>query len=241
MSRIRITAVGQSADEYSAMRKPVALLIFVFLALAAASLVQDAGASGCSACSGKVPDWTETATDFLNGKVVDNTPQLFGPKASRMKNEKFNSEFNSGSDSNAESDLAQGGSASGTVETPTIDIDLLNISAQPNPVISGSDVKIAAVFGMKNETEMTARASIKNMAGEEVGKLTLEPVSQREFAGIWKANVAAGTYAVDVIGAGRDLFKSFNDSLRIDVAKATGAMDYADASEKTALSPSSIA
>lgn len=203
-----------------------------------------------------MPDWTETATDFLNGKVADNTPQLSGPKAVRAKNEKFNSEFDSQSRSDAGNDLVQNDTIKfGAMKTPEIEINLLNISAKPNPAIAGSALKISAVLGEgnkealqgqtdgrnrtsagtladANETEMTAWASIRNMAGEVVGKLILEPISRGEYVGIWNANVAAGTYVVDVTVSGKDWSRSFNDSMQIEVGKAPDATGDANASGK---------
>jgi len=237
------------------MMKSGVILIFVFLVVAMASLIQNASAEGCSACSGKVPDWTETATDFLNGKVADTTPQLSGPKGARAKNEKFNSEFNSRSNSDAKNDLAKNDSIKSGAITPKIEIDLLNISAEPNPAIAGSALKISAVFGEgnkeslqgqadgrnrttngtladANEADMTAWTSIRNKAGEEVGKLILEPISRGEYVGIWNANVAAGTYAVDVTGSGKNWSRSFNDSMQIEINKAPDATGDADASGK---------
>lgn len=224
--------------------KPIVLLAFVLLAALAAIYVQGAFAE-CTACSAKVPDWTETATDFLNGKVADSTPKLSGPKASRMNNEKFNSEFNSNTNSNtnsdAKNDLNQSNSLkSSVVDNPAIDIDLLNADANPNPVVAKSALKISATFGPRNnealpggaqgenssedsylsgenETGMSAFAFIKNMAGEVVDKLALDLVSRNAYSAIWKANVATGTYSADVVVTGRDGSRSFNNSIRIAV------------------------
>ena len=139
------------------------------------------------------------------------------------------------------------------MKTPEIEIDLLNISAKPNPAIAGSALKISAVLGEgnkealqgqkdgrnhtiagtladANETEITVWASIRNMAGEVVEKLILEPIYRGEYAGIWNANVSADTYVVDVTVSGKDWSRSFNDSMQIEIAKAPDATGDAKAS-----------
>lgn len=210
------------------------LLFLVLLAFAAASLTAHAAAEGCAACSAKVPDWTETATDFLNGKVPDNTPQAFGPKAARMKNDGL------GSGSGSDRDLL--GSDSGEPEavlSPAAGIDLLNISAMPNPADAGSAIRIVAVFGEKSGDTLQSRSAdgisdsrgnasavegdtiawvhIRDRAGREVGKSLLEPISKGEYAGVWNATVGAGTYALDVMASGRGGSVYFNDSMQLDI------------------------
>jgi hypothetical protein len=48
-------------------------------------------------------------------------------------------------------------------------------------------------FAGTNENPMTVNATIKNSAGAEVGKVDLKYLSDRNYLGIWKANVAAGS------------------------------------------------
>jgi hypothetical protein len=245
MFRIKPWLMTNNLEKEKIAAGSIVLLVFVFLTIGAASLIQEAYAEGCSSCSAKVPDWTETATDFLNGKVADSASKLSGPKASRMNNEKFNSEFNSdsssSSNSDASNDLDQSNSVnSGLLDNPAINIDLQNTDANPNPVVAKSAVKISATFGPRdnetlpgrtygrnlsddsslsdeNETEMAAFAFIKNMAGAVVDKLALEPVSKNEYSGIWKANVVTGTYSADVVVTGKDGSRSFNNSIQIVV------------------------
>jgi len=245
MSRIKLWLRTNNLEKERIAAVPIVLLVFIFLTIGAASLIQEAYAEGCSACSAKVPDWTDTATDFLNGKVADNAAKLSGPKASRMDNEKFNSEFNSDSSSDPNSDaknsLSQSNFAnSGLLDNPAINIDLLNADANPNPVVAKSASKISATFGPRNneslpgrtqggnssddsslsaenETEISAFAFIKNMSGVVVDKLALGHVSKNEYSGIWKANVVTGTYSADVVAIRKDGSRSFNNSIQIVV------------------------
>ena len=45
----------------------------------------------------------------------------------------------------------------------------------------------------------------------------MKRVSGDQFAGIWNANVAAGVYRVDIVVSLKDITKTFNDALKIEV------------------------
>ncbi|MDM7934072.1 MAG: rhodanese-like domain-containing protein [Methanothrix sp.] len=60
-------------------------------------------------------------------------------------------------------------------------------------------------------------AVVKSQAGAEVSRVIMKRVSGDQFAGIWNANVAAGTYTVDISASLEEITKTFSDALRIDV------------------------
>ena len=107
---------------------------------------------------------------------------------------------------------------------PTFNISLKDINAIPNPANSGSPVMIITSFGNNSsdsqsipETNITAYATIRNSAGVDVGKVNLDRTSGEEYAGIWDANVASGTYKATIDASGSGGSKTFNDALRIVV------------------------
>jgi hypothetical protein len=42
-------------------------------------------------------------------------------------------------------------------------------------------------------------------------------ISGDEFAGIWNANVAAGTYKVDIVASLENINRTFSDAMEIEV------------------------
>jgi len=65
---------------------------------------------------------------------------------------------------------------------------------------------------------ITCTAVITSSDGAEVAKRNLEPISDREFSGIWNANVARGTYKVAIIVSSPEITKIIRDKLEIVVA-----------------------
>lgn len=61
-------------------------------------------------------------------------------------------------------------------------------------------------------------AKVKSQAGATVSSVIMKRVSGDEFAGIWKANVAAGMYRVDIVASANEVTKTFTDALEIQVA-----------------------
>lgn len=61
-------------------------------------------------------------------------------------------------------------------------------------------------------------ARITSPSGAEVDKVIMKRVSGDEFAGIWNANVAAGTYDVTITASAGDITKTFPYALEIEVA-----------------------
>ena len=115
--------------------------------------------------------------------------------------------------------------------TPTLNIVLNDISAVPNPANFSDPVMITAVFGNNSSinatpnnlststdlTNMAVYADIKNSAGTEIGRVNMQRTSGSEYAGIWNANVASGTYKATIDASGSGGSKTFNDALQIVV------------------------
>jgi len=118
--------------------------------------------------------------------------------------------------------------------TPTLNIFLNDTSAAPNPANFSDPVKITAVFGNNSSssqidatpndlsistelTNMAVYATIKNSAGIEIGRVNLQRISGNEYAGIWNANVASGTYMATIDASGSGGSRTFNDALQIVV------------------------
>jgi hypothetical protein len=201
------------------------LLIIVAVTVVTASLASTAYAV-CSTCGG-VQDWSASATSFLEGKPINDTPTgLSNPQRIRQMNSDFNSNLlkdNTAKSANSQNNLV----TPPTVNTPTVNISLKDINAMPNPVNSGSPVMITTSFGNNSsnsqsipETNMTAYAIITNSAGVEEGKVNLERTSGEEYAGIWNANAEAGVYKATIVASASGASKTFNDVLQIDVSKA---------------------
>lgn len=95
--------------------------LVVYLSLMAAVFagsISLADAQGCPTCGGAQPDWISSATDFLEGKPVNETPQMFPPLASRLNNPRYVAEFDSektneseASDSKESKSLKDGGAS----------------------------------------------------------------------------------------------------------------------------------
>ncbi len=171
----------------------------------------------CPGCKGAQPNWVASATDFLEGKPINDTPSgLNGPQEARLLDAQIDSKKNSVQASNAASNPAVTPTYN---STSTLNIVLNGISAAPNPVNFSEPVKITAVFGNKSSnsqinatpnnlskitdlTGMTVYADIKNAAGIEVGRVNLKRSSGNEYAGIWDANVGSGAYRTTIEASG---------------------------------------
>ena len=112
-----------------------------------------------------------------------------------------------------------------------LNIVLNDIRAMPNPANFSAPVMITAVFGNNSSinatpnnlststdlTNMAVYADIKNSAGTEIGRVNMQRTSGSEYAGIWNANVASGTYMATIDASGSGGSKTFNDALQIVV------------------------
>jgi hypothetical protein len=209
--------------------------ILLILAVVISSSLAPVAFAVCENC-GVAPadqDWASSAANFMEGKPIDDTPSdLSNAQQYRLRNTEFNSSLlggSSGQGSNQASNPAVSNAPASTaavtpMNTPTssLNISLKDISAMPNPANTGSPVMITAAFGNNSsnsqsfpETNITAYATIKNAAGVEVGKVNLEHTSGEEYAGIWNADVAAGTYKATIDASGSGGSKTFNDALQI--------------------------
>ena len=119
----------------------------------------------------------------------------------------------------------------------------MNINASPSSVISGSPVKITAIFSVsrsmqsENQTEiasnastslddeilLTASAAIKDSIGKEVGKASLVKSAGNEYSGSWNASVPAGVYNVNIFASSLQGSGTFNDALQINVVASGDA------------------
>jgi thiosulfate/3-mercaptopyruvate sulfurtransferase len=68
-----------------------------------------------------------------------------------------------------------------------------------------------------DDSDFKVQAMVKNSVGAQVSKIVMKRVSGDQFAGIWNANVAAGVYKVDIVVSLKDITKTFNDALKIEV------------------------
>jgi hypothetical protein len=183
----------------------------------------------CPACKGDPPDWTPSATAFLEGKPTNDTPSgLNGPQEARYLDAQIDSKKSAGQAPNAVSNPTVTPTHN---STPTLNIVLNDIRAVPNPANFLDPIKITAVFGNNSSvnatpnnlstrldlTNMAVYADIKNSAGTEIGRVNIKRTSGSEYAGIWNANVASGTYKATIDASGSGGSKTFNDALLIVV------------------------
>jgi len=210
-------------EEGDAMRHSEILLILTIIVIsnsAQATLV------ACPACEGGQPDWTASATAFLEGRPINDTPILGGPKGVRLLNEQINFREKANQASNA---AGKPEVTSMRNSISMLDISLNDIRAVPNPANSSDAVKIMAIFrnisrnsttpdGSSMTTDLTGimvYAGIKNSAGLEVGRVNLKRSSENEYDGFWNARVASDVYNASIRISGYDGTKTFNDVLQI--------------------------
>jgi hypothetical protein len=193
----------------------VFLICMAFLATIVA-LASYASAQ-CASCE-KEGDWSQSASNFIEGKPTSDEPAEFGPKAVRKTESQFENKTKA-------------------AQSPTAELILRSIIATPALVNFASAVKITAVFALngslqaENQTEMqlTATASIKDSTSKEVEKLNLIKASANEYSNDWIANVPAGIYSVDIAASSLQGSASFNDALQIEVVGSGNATKVAPA------------
>ena len=202
---------------------PVSIVIIMI----AGALTLSASAA-CSTCS-KEEDWTKSATSFLEGIPINETPQDYGPKAARMASSQFEKEESTESASIAAP--AQTEPVDNTDSVPSI--VLLSINADPINVTAGSTVNITAAFATAveepasdnnsvsdSQIRITASATMKNSTGINSGNVVLIKSSGNEYTGIWNANVLPGKYSVSISAASLQGSETFNDALQINVLES---------------------
>ncbi len=206
------------------MRNSVFILVLAAFTMVALCMTINAFAV-CSTCT-QEGDWTKSADSFIAGTPISEDPAAYGPKVVRQKSSQFENEdagkYKTSDDASGASDSASASKAS---------IDLINISATPMPVDSGTEVKIDAVFRENNAdtssagngSMITALATIQDSTGKEVGKVSLLQTNEHEYSGVWKADVAAGEYNVSVTASSLQATGKFENALNIEVVEAAGA------------------
>jgi hypothetical protein len=224
------------------MTKTGILLIF---AVVVTSSLAPAAFAACSHCGvdATEQDWASSAASFMEGKPINDTPSSLSPAQQwRLRNAEYNSSLLRSSTSQAPNQVSNpvvSNTAASNVPavtptntpTPMLNIVLNDISAAPNPANFSNPVMITAVFGNNSSisatpnnlststdlTNMAVYADIKNSAGTEIGRVNMQRTSGSEYAGIWNANVASGTYKATIDASGSGGSKTFNDALQIEV------------------------
>ena len=198
------------------MKKSGIVLVAISLIVAMASLAANAGAGGeCTTCGGE-GDWGASASAFLEGKPINDTPSsLSNPLQARLKND-FNSNL-------LKEDTIE--ALNTRADAPTLNISLIDARAVPNPVNSGRPVMITAVFSNSSSSSpvnaalYNVSAIIKNPENIDVDKTDLIHSAGGEYAGIWLGDVPSGIYDATIVASAKGASKTFNESLRIEVVK----------------------
>ncbi len=224
------------------MKKSTLLLVSLAFLMVMAALTFSASAV-CSSCM-QEGDWSQSATSFIEGKPISDTPQDFGPRAVRQTTSQFENTSKTAQEnpSNAENTAATGTVAADT-SVPKVAVNLLSINASPSSTISGSPVKITAVFAVagqeqsesqtgiadntsatqSGESLLTASATVKDSTGRDIGNVNLIKTSGNEYSGIWGASVPAGAYNVNIFASSMQGSGNFNNALQINVLASADA------------------
>ena len=225
--------------------KRLAFLLVCISVIVAMLNIPSLASAGCSTCGDTEEDWTTSATNFLEGKPVDETTPLWGPQAARQKNSKMNSE----SETEKAKKAADIGSIimDGESKGQVLDITLKEIHATPNPASPNTPVMIAAVLAgsgsqnpenaaeLNNESPedilsgidratILVLATIKDSAGTEAGNVTLQHTSGNEYAGIWNASSKPGIYRADLRATASGATATFDEALQMEVAVTTNTV-----------------
>ena len=219
------------------MRKSEILLILAFMFISSSA---HATLATCPACSGEQPDWTKSATSFLEGNPIQDTPStLNGAQQARLLDAQIDARKKASIDSNEKNNIAATPERN---STPIFDIHLNDLYAVPNPAKFNDAVKIVAVFGnisnnsatrdgpssAADSTNLAVFIDLKNSTGSDVGRVNLNQSSENEYSGIWNVRVGSGTYNATIEASGPDGSKVFNNVLQIIVRgseNTTGNID----------------
>jgi hypothetical protein len=189
------------------------------LILACIALIAGLGWTASAICStcGAEADWSESATSFIEGKPINDTAPLWGPKAVRQTE----SQFSKSAATEASAEASGNASAASAVS-----LELESIAANPSSVSKGNFTMINAAFKVSgNESAsdnllLTASAVVKNSLGSEVGRFNLVRSSGNEYSGSWKADAEPGLYNVTLAASSLQASETFNDVLQIEVLGA---------------------
>jgi hypothetical protein len=184
----------------------------------------------CASCV-KEGDWSQSASNFIEGTPTSEEAVEFGPKAVRKTASQFDKTKAEEETAQSNTNPAASSATSSAAQSPTAELILKKISATPALVNSTSAVKITAVFALNGsewaenptEIQLTATASIKDSTGIEVEKLSLIKKSGNEYSKDWNANVPAGIYSVDIAASSLQGAGTFNDALQIEVVSSGNA------------------
>lgn len=202
------------------MRNSILILVLAAFTLIIAGLAVNALAE-CTTCTTE-GDWGQSADNFIAGKPTSEDAPAWGPKAVRQKN--------SQTESNSTDETAPATASEST--SPKWSLELVNASAMPAVVGSGSPIKITAAFKESNsantgsagsEVRVTALATILDSAGKEVGNASLLQTSPHEYSGVWDASVAPGVYKVSIAAASLRATGVFENALDIRVVESDEA------------------
>jgi hypothetical protein len=185
--------------------KESTIFLICLASFAAIVALSSSAFAGCSSCV-KEGDWSQTANAFLEGKTVSEESVAFGPKATR----------NADTQSEKSEDTKTSGDST--------EILLKSINATPNSIEPNGTAKITAVFAQngtraedQKDLQLTATATIKDSAGNEVKRLNLIKSAANEYSNNWVASVPAGAYSVDIAASSLEGSARFIDALQISV------------------------
>ncbi len=184
----------------------------------------------CASCV-KEGDWSQSASNFIEGTPTSDEAVEFGPKAVRKTASQFDKTKAEEETAQSNTNPAASSATSSAAQSPTAELILKSINATPALVNSTSAVKITAVFALNGseqaenptEIQLTATASIKDSTGIEVEKLSLIKKSGNEYSKDWNASVPAGIYSVDIAASSLQGAGNFNDALQIEVVSTGNA------------------
>ena len=184
----------------------------------------------CASCV-KEGDWSQSASNFIEGTPTSDEAVEFGPKAVRKTASQFDKTKAEEETAQSNANPAASSATSSAAQSPTTELILKSINATPALVNSTSAAKITAVFALNGseqaenpaEIQLTATASIKDSTGIEVEKLSLIKISGNEYSRDWNASVPAGIYSVDIAASSLQGAGNFNDALQIEVVSSGNA------------------
>jgi hypothetical protein len=184
----------------------------------------------CASCV-KEGDWSQSASNFIEGTPTSDEAVEFGPKAVRKTASQFDKTKAEEETAQSNANPAASSATSSAAQSPTTELILKSINATPALVNSTSAAKITAVFALNGseqaenpaEIQLTATASIKDSTGIEVEKLSLIKISGNEYSRDWNASVPAGIYIVDIAASSLQGAGNFNDALQIEVVSSGNA------------------
>lgn len=185
----------------------------------------------CPACKGEQPDWTQSAIAFMEGKPVQDAPAgLSGPQQARLLNAEIDARKMKSQALNA-ADNAAANPANNS--TALIELELNDISAQPNPANLNHEVQINTDIGITGTvsnstasgspsktidlTHFAVYADILGPDGSNAGRVSLKQSPENGLSGIWNGSAEPGIYNATIAVSGPEGSRTFKDVLQIIV------------------------